>query len=335
MAKTKRVAESFGTDATAFAAVRGTPEKKWDPTFDSYLTRSHGQNANVRLKIVLRLNLKPDLPGWEEDSMLRSIEFERNKIRSEREKSRLESDRRIGRRLDANNRGFPIKSWSPAEWMSFVDAFVRQSMAWNRRFWLIPPVYFSQFDLTHQGKVFRPNIECEFELAIVGEGDNPHNTLIAVNLAAFDEAFRPNAWRMSSRDANIRTTKSVDAAGLPRTHDKYSTVAHEVGHMLGQRHIGMIRDSANCELAQILDEHLQPDLIPAIWKGGVNANVCYGDRGSDGDANNVMGMGSEFAEENARPWQNRLVEHMRINFDVWDWKVAMAPTLPQIVPQSK
>jgi hypothetical protein len=280
----------------------------------------------------LRVFLKPDIPRWEEDLLMRQIEFEKNKFRSDAERVNYATNRRIGIRHDANQRRFATKSWAPDEWLTFVDAFVRQSSAWNRKFWLIPPPYFSLFDFKHRQSTIRPNIACEFELAIVGENGNPHNKVEAINLYVFDAFFRPNATRLSSQAIDIRTMSSVDAAGIERDHKNYSTIAHEVGHMLGLRHIGMTRDLANCALAMVLDRELEQDLIPAIWKGGANAGVCYGDRGSAGDADNVMGMGGEFAVENARPWQNRMVEHMRVaDFNMWDWTVSMKETPPKVV----
>jgi hypothetical protein len=327
MAKIVQVHNSMGTDDTTFAAVLGTPEGGWDPTFDSYLTKNAGRNENLRLKIVLRVWLKPDLPTWEMDTVTRQIAWVRHKIL-------LDRNRRYGGRYDHNKNTeyrFPTMSWAPVEWQVFVGAFVQRASVWNRKFCLVPPPYFNLFDFKNGQYTLRPNIACEFELAVVGEKGHPHQMVEVINLYHSDHAFRSDAGHMTSHDRGMERNSSVDPAGLQHNDSNQSTVAHEVGHLLGLPHIGQSKDLANCQLAILLGEQLEQEVIPAIWKGGFGARVCYGDRSSASDANNIMGMGDQFGPENAEPWRSRMVNHMRVPADLRDWRMEIGEVRPQLV----
>jgi hypothetical protein len=78
------------------------------------------------------------------------------------------------------------------------------------------------------------------------------------------------------------------------------------------------------------------DAVPALYKGSHGAGVCYGERASAGDIDNIMGAGDKFSTENAKPWLDRLVAHFNLNTHetvmavagIGKWKVSMTEVLP-------
>lgn len=301
--------------------VRGTPEDEYETTFDSYLTPNSGKNENYRLKIILRIHLKPEMPSWVADALTRSLAWAQSR-------KILDPDRRHNVRHDSDNKRFATMSWKPDEWTVFVTRFTQQASAWNRQFWLIPPPAFSDFDFEYRGNKMRPNIECEFEPSIVTAGDDPHTTVEAINLYVFNALFRSHSKMMSSAAVREEQKWALDPVGIARNVGNRTAVAHEVGHMLGLPHIGESRKLPHCQLAIMLDETFPEVLIPAMWKDGYSAEGCYGHWAPPGAAENVMGMGTKFAVENAAPWLERLPHHVKSPINIENWKVSISNVAP-------
>jgi len=84
--------------------------------------------------------------------------------------------------------------------------------------------------------------------------------------------------------------------------------------------------------------------IPALYKGGSNADVCYGTSASSGDINNIMGFGSSFDKDNAKPWLDRMFLHLnlgqfeftRVLMGASKWRVTLTPAPPMtmVTPNS-
>ncbi len=318
----------MGSDDRIHAAVLGTPENEYETTFDSYLTPSYGTNTNYRLKILLRVHLKPDLPHWTVDTVARQLAWIQAKMG-------LDPSRSHNQRYDNDKRRFATMSWKHDEWQIYVGRFTQQALAWNRKFWLIPPPSFTLFDYDVRGNRLRPNVECEFQPSVVSASDSPHTTVEVINLHVFNAYFRSDSRMMASADVLKEPMSAFDPAGVARELGSYSAVAHEVGHMLGLPHIGVSRELPHCQLSIMLDEQFEQDVIPAMWKGGSNGKGCYGHWGAEGDAENVMGIGDQFASENAQPWLTRLPAHLKSGVRMSEWRVSLTMLPPQPVLTSK
>jgi hypothetical protein len=121
------------------------------------------------------------------------------------------------------------------------------------------------------------------------------------------------------------------------------TGTHEAGHALGLGHVAALRNRPNCGFAILLKQTklpFDPIRYPKnTYGGGENSSVCYGDPSFPADANNVMGAGMSFASEDARPWLNRLPEHLNVTnqgrfefgLNLSNWRVAMVNTPPRVV----
>jgi len=291
-------------------------EKFRDKSFDSYLGKSSHPTQNHGLHLYLQVFLNP-----------------------------------INKRTaakDADKKTFPIKDWSPAAWEKFREEFQKQSNMWNNKFLLIPPRHFSVADHDLGRKFVRPNVACQVHIELVDSRNQAHRKINVFNIDV-DEVRR----RDDIDDANPRLGKfrsddrhldSTDVRTGPRTYEDHDgneytvknhyTIAHEVGHALGLKHIGALKHTEKCELAmKFKEDKKDPKDIPSSMRGGGNAKVCYGEFDNDaiGLAENIMGLGYKFEAVNAAPWQERLGMHT--NTTPYDWRVSLIPLHPQTVSE--
>jgi len=324
------VQSPYGADNNFFHHVTADSDRSVDwerkpQIFDSLLTKSFSPNTNFTLKIVMRMFLSQVPTNWGTDMYVRSVAVSQRRS--------LDPKARYGYHRDSNDRFAIVKGWTTSEWDQFLFAFDTQAAWWDRKFWIIPPDDFNLFDIKSGNSTVRPNIACEFDIAYVNASGNPHIKVQAANIHDPNEFFRSHMTLYSSEGRHLGETASMDPiTGLVRSHFNYSTIAHEIGHAIGLPHIGVIRSRPQCKLAVVLNDLSLADklgpLTAALYKGGTNSNVCYGSMSPNDDAENVMGMGSKFAVENASPWLERLPYHIRTPIDIKKWTISLSEVPP-------
>ncbi len=269
--------------------ILASPQWKGDPAFDSYLLRKDG-SQNHTLTLVLKLYFNPLafllLP--------------------------------IVPVLDADDKVFWAKPWTQFELAAYKRRVKHVTKRWNDKFWLRPPEGFSKLDVRRGGSVIRPNIYCHLYLDIVEAPAAAHLSIDLANIDVWN--FRSHSRLYSKKDPNDMTMSYKDAEGNFR-QTRFNTVTHEIGHALGLKHVGETHLNLHCNAA-IATDSLIRKYFPSItlkgdFGGGSNSNVCYGDMGPHGQAENVMGQGVQFDATNASPWQQRIAEHTGTSPDRW------------------
>ena len=271
-----------------------------DAAYDSYLKRHEGGTQNHTLTLVLKVCLSQARPN--------SSEFQ----------------------LDHDLRPFVIEKWPPGEFEAFKRVFTADAARWNNRFWLIPPAGYSGLDVQAGNRTMRPNIYCHLYVDAESNANNAHCTIRVVYLQkSFAKAMskvtntKPTGGTFRS---NSGLLDSMD--GIPfqvQVHAKFRTIPHEVGHLLGSKHIG--HDTPGCAVA-ILMASVPNVPVPGILRGGVGSNACYIGT-SAGSATNVMGGGGDFSEANAKPWVDRIAIHTQTRPQ--GWRVSMHKIAPKAV----
>lgn len=129
-------------------------------------------------------------------------------------------------------------------------------------------------------------VRCALSCTIVNSAAQSHVSYDVLRLKDGQPAFRAyNMTRFNRRDGGMITNKSIQAWPPPRD-PKHSTVAHELGHSLGLKHIN--RNDPRC----------------------VNGNerICYGRPGT-AQRRNLMGGGNDITSANAGPWARAIYQH--------------------------
>ncbi|MEW6127935.1 MAG: hypothetical protein AB1757_12925 [Acidobacteriota bacterium] len=228
---------------------------------------------------------------------------------------------------DFNGNVFNIRNWTEGEWHEFRSQIFSQSDLWNNRFWLIPPNNFNSLDIqTLPGRVrYRPNIKCELFVQVWLSPANAHKTIRVARLAdtyAGDSSlFRSDAVTYDSLDGVAHVFHIPDNAGTVMNINHY-TIPHEIGHALGQPHIGVLRRTAACTTAIA-----GPTAGDSSTVGGSNSHRCYGWGEAPSIAENIMGYGLRFADVNAQPWRDRIASHTRTR--ATDWRISMTNVPPR------
>jgi hypothetical protein len=269
-----------------------------DAAFDSYVKRKDTGTENHTLTLALKVFLRPVSPP--------SLQLQ----------------------LDHDLKPFVIEQWPPGELAAYKKLFEADAARWNNRFWLIPPAGYTGFDVKVGNRVMRPNVYCHLYVAAMDDASNAHCTVDVVYLQkAFTNALgkvtntKPTGGTFRSND---RLLDSLD--GIPyQVHAKFRTIPHEIGHMLGLPHIG--RDSPACAVAILLATAPNAPFA-GVLTGGHGSAACYVGT-APGNATNVMGGGSDFSKENAKPWLDRIAIHT--NTQPHLWSVALQKPSPKAV----
>jgi hypothetical protein len=232
---------------------------------------------------------------------------------------------------DWDGKPFIVGPWSHSEWVRFVQGFQRQANMWNDKFWLTPPAGFDRLDIKSGARTIRPNVYCHLDVKLVGSAAQAHQTIRVVNL---DAKFAAAAYGGTEAQVDRATFRSD--AGTYDTFDArtpsaaHSTIAHEIGHALGQAHIGVTIHDRACDVAILLDRTV-PDAnknrIPAAFQRGSASNACYGQFAAPKYSGNIMGFGNGFDEVNAQPWVDCITRHT-----LWgNWKAHKGRVAPELV----
>jgi hypothetical protein len=259
-----------------------SPEYR-DGNFDSCLyTELMNAQINAELLINLRICLKQVPPGPVKDS---------------------EGDE------------YTALAWPTAAWDQFRRVVQRDGQAfWDDKFWLRTPPDYAPLVTTEGNASFRCNVRCRLKLELVPEG-YAHQVIQAAYLdpsktgAQDYRSFRSNMSLYCQKDIQYR--KVLNATALPNKElviwiDWKRTVMHELGHSLGEPHIG----------------EMIPERSPACKPG--DPYLCYGVTMED--LKNIMGSGSKLAPINAKPWLDRIAQHT--NTQPAAWQASLIPLLP-------
>jgi len=226
-----------------------------------------------------------------------------------------------GEYQDSSGRSFPARDWTGPEWMDFIVSAKEQADMWNNKFWLKPPPSFTKLDVKYDsfpGQVYRPYIRCELEVDFFANAADAHRIIPVVNLdiptnsvlKKDGQTFTSSLLLFDSLDKTPSIIPFKNVRGLVNKTVQHYTIAHEIGHALGLDHIGVLLKLPLCVVATFAGSDSED------FRGGTNAHVCYGQYTAYGA--NIMGAGSKFSVENAKPWVWAITYLEQNPFGYWE-----------------
>lgn len=203
---------------------------------------------------------------------------------------------------DADGRLWPAMRWNSAAWLHFKERYIKLVLqVWDKAFILIPPKGFNGFVWPDGGE--RRNLLCRLRVKLQDQPEHAHAMIQLVRLASASTSFfRSDSDLYDSSDVDPQSMRWAPE-GVTFTRN---TPAHEIGHLLGfYWHVGI--KEPGCETN--------------------TEGACYGTNLHD--RMNVMGAGGMLDLANAKPWLDRVPEHVP-STEKSDWKVTWASSEAQL-----
>ncbi len=183
--------------------------------------------------------------------------------------------------------------WGAAEWENFKTGYKREIesfLNWPRMgLWLqpsslgIPESAEELKEFTNPRPIsprFRPFVQCALTVTLVPTKQQSHVSYDVLRLRDDQPFFRAyDSVHNYARDGGALTNRSLQPWPPQTSHEKHSTIAHELGHSLNLDHINS--GDVRCVLG--------------------SEDICYGRRGTP-KRRNLMGAGNEITKDNAMPW---------------------------------
>lgn len=223
-------------------------------------------------------------------------------------------------------RGLLLRPWNTETWTEFIRDLKKEAAHWNNHFWLVPPANFTKLDVKLGNRTMRPNVYCHLYVHVVDSQAKAYNKVDVLNFDLTNipanqqnsGLSRSNAAQYHSKDTKNISQWTLDETGQWREAKNFSTIAHEIGHLISLPHIGVTHQDHLCQMAILLDRHVPKSTnLPALFTGGSNGAACYGTFSKIIRGANIMGGGMAFEESNAAPWAQRLALHTGTKPEQW------------------
>ncbi|HMB71751.1 MAG TPA: hypothetical protein VKU85_20735 [bacterium] len=265
--------------------------------------------------------------SWEKElrSRVQGSQFDSTLTRDGK-KAVLELDLRLllkpipeGIVFDADRKMFVTQRWNTHEWIAYKTRLAREAGTfWSGKFWLVPPE--SARSLTYVnnlGERWRVPVECRLRVHLATT--RGHTKVLVAHLgqpATSEEALNRQLRRAHGGNAFRSHAQLYDQDDLDPVNRgtglRQRTHVHEVGHAIGQPHIGQMTANVTSALQCTLAAIANPEQ-------GTNSGICYG--ATAAEKQNVMGMGERLTAVNAQPWQQRILQHDSGALGFWEVKM--------------
>lgn len=286
-----------GAGAAAInASITGWP---WAFNSELFLAKSAGQNHELKIYLAVCLQ-KIDKAAGEQT---------------------------INSTVSSSGHRILLQDWTTEEWDNYQKGSTQAANVWNNKFWLIPPDSYNELRWSYPPRepTHKPNFKCSLEVNFNAKPEDAHKVMFVFRLhnSYTRGPFRAHAGGeghagfLDSADAKPSVIHDIlDNLGRKHTYTQVA-VAHELGHLLGQAHIGVLKHTELCRVAAEASSE------------GTNTLRCYGADDDPRIADNIMGMGMAFDVVNAQPWKDRIAQHTET--DAAAWKVSQSDVPPAAV----